>query len=32
MSAKVYTIEELKIKIGKVLADFPVQKAILFGS
>ena len=32
MSNKVYTIEELKKKISKILSVFPVEKAILFGS
>lgn len=32
MSNKIYTIGELKRKIGKILAEFPVEKAILFGS
>jgi len=32
MSKKVYTIDELKKKIGAVLSSFPVEKAILFGS
>ena len=32
MSTKVYTIEELSKKISNILAGFPVEKAILFGS
>ena len=32
MSNKIYTIDELKKQIGKILSDFPVEKAILFGS
>ena len=32
MSSKVYSIGELKEMIGNVLSDFPVEKAILFGS
>ena len=32
MSEKIYTIEELKEKVGDVLSAFPVEKAILFGS
>ena len=32
MSNQVYTIDELKLKIGSILSNFPVEKAILFGS
>lgn len=32
MSNKIYTIDELKMKIGDILSSFPVEKAILFGS
>ena len=32
MSNKVYTIDELSQKIGKILSNFPVIKAVLFGS
>ena len=32
MSHQVYTFDELQKKIAEILSDFPVQKAILFGS
>ena len=32
MSNQVYTIDELKLKIGNILSNFPVEKATLFGS
>ena len=32
MSNKTYTMDELRKKIGKILSNFPVEKAILFGS
>ena len=32
MTKKVYTLNEIKKKIGKILSNFPVEKAILFGS
>ena len=32
MSTKIYSIEELKIILNKILKDTVVQKAILFGS
>ena len=32
MSDKIYTIEEIKIKLNKILKDEPVYKVTLFGS
>lgn len=32
MSKKVYTIEEIKIILAKILKDLPVYQVILFGS
>ena len=32
MSNKIYSFDELTKKIGEILSNFPVQKAILFGS
>ena len=32
MSEKVYTIEEIKVILQKILKDYAVKKAILFGS
>lgn len=32
MSDKVYTIEEIKLKLTKLLQDMPVYQVILFGS
>lgn len=32
MSDKVYTIDEIKVKLAKVLQDMPVYQVILFGS